>query len=176
MATLQEIESLTKNWADAQDALVATVQGLEDAVESLRRQYLPGLKKQVAIAAQRKAELKAAIEDSRDLFRRPKTAVFHGVQVGFEKGKEEVTIEDPELTISLIEKLFAETKDLYIKTKKSVKKLAVKALSEVERKAIGVTVGSPGDVVVIRSMDSQVKKYIDKLLKEKEEDDEEAVA
>lgn len=170
MPTLGEIETLTKSWADAQDSLVETIQGLEDAVESLRRQYLPALKRQVAIAAERKAQLRAAIEDARPLFTRPKTLVIHGVKVGYEKGKEEVIIEDEDLTVALLEKHFPEQKDLYIKTKKTVKKRAVKDLSELELKSIAVTVTDPGDIVVIKSMDSQIKKYVDKLLKERDED------
>lgn len=170
MPTLGEIETLTKAWADAQDSLVTTVQGLEDAVESLKRQYLPALKRQVAIAAAKKAELRSAIEDSRTLFTRPKTLVIHGVKVGYEKGKDEVIVEDEDLTVALIEKHFPEDKDLYIKTKKTVKKRAVKDLSELELKSIAVTVTEPGDVVVIKSMDSQIKKYVDKLLKERDED------
>jgi len=170
MPTLGEIEALTKKWADAQDSLVDTVQGLEDAVESIKRQYLPGLKRQVAIAAAAKAELRAAIEDGRSLFARPKTLVIHGVKVGYEKGKDEVLVEDEDLTVSLIEKHFPEQKDLYIKTKKTVKKRAVKDLSELELKSIAVAVTDPGDVVVIKSMDSQIKKYVDKLLKERDED------
>jgi hypothetical protein len=171
MATLGEIEQLTKAWADAQDSLVETVQGLEDAVESLKRQYLPALKRQVGIAAAKKAELKNAIEDSRDVFRRPKSLVIHGVQVGFAKAKDEVVVEDEDLTVALIEKLFPDSMDLYIKIKKSVKKRAVKDLSELEQKSIAVKVERPGEVVVIKSMDSQIKKYVDKLLKEKDEED-----
>jgi hypothetical protein len=174
MATLGEIEALTKAWADAQDSLAATVQGLEDAVESLRRQYLPALRRQAGIAAARKAALRNAIEESKDAFRRPRTLVIHGVQVGYGKARDEVVVEDEDLTVSLIERLFPEQKDLYLKVRKTVKKQAVRDLPEDAQRSIAVRVDRPGDVVVIKSMDSRIKKYVDRLLKEQDSDDEDA--
>lgn len=174
MATLGEIEALTKAWADAQDNLAATVQGLEDAVESLRRQYLPALKRQAGIAAARKAALRNAIEESKDAFRRPRTLVIHGIQVGYGKARDEVVIDDEDLTVSLIERLFPEQKDLYLKVRKTVKKQAVRDLPEDAQRSIAVRVDRPGDVVVIKSMDSRIKKYVDRLLKEQDGEDEDA--
>jgi phage host-nuclease inhibitor protein Gam len=171
MATLGEIESLTKEYADASESLADTIQKLEDAVESLKRQYLPAIKKQVGIAAEKKARLRAAIEDGRELFRRPKTFIIHGWEIGYEKTKEKVSMEDESLTVRLLEEKYPDQKDMYVKTKKSVKKQAVKNLSEIELKLFGIQVRRPVDAVVMRSMESGIKQYVDKLLKEKEEDD-----
>ena len=170
MATLGEIETLTKEYAKASGSLADTVQKLEDAVEALKRQYIPAIERQVGIAAERKAALRTAIEDSRDLFKRPKTLIVHGWKVGYEKSKEEVTIEDEDLTVKLLKEKYPDEMHMYIRTKETVKRRAVKDLSELELKLIGVRVKQSEDVVVIKSTASEIRKYIDKLLKEKEQD------
>ncbi len=176
MATLGEIEELAKQYSDAAESLANTVQKLEDAVESLKRQYLPAIKRQVGIAAAKKANLRCALEDARELFKRPKTLIIHGYKVGYEKSKEKVFIEDEELTVRLIEEKYPDMKDMYVKTKKTVKKRAVRSLSEIECRLVGVEVKRTEDVAIIESTASEITKYIDKLLREKEEDAAEEVA
>ena len=176
MATLGEIEKLTKGYADARERLAETVQALEDKIEAIKRQYLPGIKVQVGIAAAEKADLKAAIEDSPKLFERPKTIIVSGIKIGFAKGKGKIEFGKDEVDhiVKLIEKYFPEKADVLIQTKKTPVKKALDGLTAAELKKLGIQVEDTGDHVVIKPTDSQIEKLVDKLLKEKDEETEEA--
>lgn len=174
MATMEKIEKLTRNYADARERLAETVQSLEDKIEAIKRQYLPGIKIQVGIASQEKADLKAAIEDSKELFVKPRTIIISGVKVGLEKGKGKIDWDDNDTVVRLIEKHFSDQAEVLIQTKKKPVKKALANLSAAELKKLGIQVEDTGDQVVIKPTDSQIEKLVDKLLKEKDEETEEA--
>lgn len=178
MPTLAEIEKLTKDYADARDNLSATVCALEEKVETLKRQYLPGIKRQVASAAEKRLALKNAIEDSQDLFIKPRTIIMHGIKVGFQKGKGKIEFDKSEADriVKLIEKYFPERADDLIETKKTPIKKALNRLTVQELKKLGVQVDDTGDMVVIKPTDSQIEKLVDRLLKEKDEEEGEEAA
>lgn len=169
MATLGDIEGLTKGYADARDSLAVTLQKLDDGIEALKRQYLPGIKVQVGIAKTWESRLSAAIDDSKELFQKPRTIVIHGVKVGLEKAKGRLDWADDQQVVKLIEKHFPEMAELLIKTRKTPVKKALQNLSAAELKKLGVTVDETSDQVVIKPVDSQIEKLVDKLLKEKDE-------
>ena len=177
--TIADIDKLTKDYADARQRLAGTVVDLEDKIESLKRQYLPGIKVQVAIAAEKKLALKNAIEDSKSQFQKPRTIIMHGIKVGFQKGKGKIEWEkDAEARIVLlIEKHFPDMTELLIKTTKKPKKKALGGLSVADLKKLGIQVEATGDSIVIEPTDSNIEKLVDRLLKEKTEEtgeDEEA--
>jgi len=176
MATLSEIERSTKAYADARDKLAATLKKLEDQIEALKRQYMPGIKVQVGIAKEMEAHLKAELEDSKALFVKPRTIIMHGIKVGFEKGKGKIEIADNDQVVKLIEKHFPDQVDVLIKTTKKPVKKALANLTVAELKKLGITVEDTGDVVVIKPVDSLVEKLVDKLLKEKKEEQEQEAA
>jgi hypothetical protein len=169
MATLGQIETSTKSYADARDKLAATLQKLDDQIEALKRQFMPGIKTQVNIAKEMEAHLKAELEDSKGLFVKPRTLIMHGIKVGFEKGKGKIEFADSAQVVKLIEKNFSDQADVLIKTKKTPVKKALSGLSAAELEKLGIIVDDTGDAVVIKPVDSQIEKLVDKLLKEKDE-------
>ena len=176
MATLGDIERLTREFADARERLSVTVRTLEYKIEALKRQYLPGIKKQVGLAQEKKADLAAVIGDNPDLFVKPRTIVISGIKVGFEKGKGSLDWESSEVVVKLIRKHFPGEADILIKTKETPRKKALSSLSVGDLKRIGVTVEETGDVVVIRPTDSEVDKLVDALLRDSDETDTEEAA
>jgi hypothetical protein len=174
MATLDQIDTRARKYADARDELAVSVQKLEDRIERLKRRYLTLIKKQVAVAAARKLDLKNAIEDSKDLFKRPRTIIMHGIKVGFAKGKGKIEYskEDAERIVRLIEKCFPKQESTLIQIKKTPIKKALQNLTAADLKKLGITVEDAGDYVVIKPVDSQVEQLVDKLLKEKDEENE----
>jgi len=178
MSTLAEIEKLTRNYADARENLSNTVRTLEEKIESLKRQYLPGIRRQVGIAAARKLDLKNAIESGKELFTRPRTVIFHGIKIGLQKGSGRIEYDKSEIDriVRLIEKHFPEQADLLIRIKKTPIKKALGNLTVAELKKLGVFVEDTGDAVVIKPTDSQIEKLVDRLLKEKDEETEEDAA
>ena len=178
MPTLGEIEKLTKDYADAREKLSKTVRTLEDRIARLKRRYLPGIKAQVGATAAKKLDLKNAIEESPGLFVKPRTIIFHGIKVGLQKGTGKIEYDKSEIEriVRLIEKHFPDQADLLIHTKKTPIKKALGNLTVAELKKLGVFVEDTDDAIVIKPTDSEIEKIVDRLLKEKDDETEEAAA
>ncbi len=172
--TLNEIESLTKKYSDARGELSEAVSTLNDLIEAAKRQALPKIKRLVARAAEHHAQLQAAIESSADEFKKPRTHIFHGVKVGFQKGKGTLEIPDAEDTLARVKKMFGHEFEAYVATKETLKKDALAGLPAADLKKLGCIVTDTGDVVVIKPTDSAVDKIVSALLKDAVEEAKEA--
>lgn len=174
MATLGEIEKLTKDFSESREQLAERVRSLEEEINGQKRKRLPVIKATVRVVMERLANLKAALEESRALFVKPRTMVFHGVKVGFQKAKGKISWTDDDQVVKLIKKHFPEQADVLIKTAEKPVKDALQQLSAADLKRIGVIVEETGDVTVIKSTDSEIDKFVDALLKEDDLKDAEA--
>jgi hypothetical protein len=171
MANLGEIERLTKEYADWREQLSEAVLVAEHELAALKRQHVVTIKRKIEAVAERQAKLKAAIEESPELFRKPRTMIIHGVKVGFMKEKGKISWADKDQVVKLIKKHFPKQADVLIKTVETPVKKALAQLSAAELKQIGVTIGETGDAVVIQSTDSEIDKLVNALLKEDDEVD-----
>lgn len=164
MNSLAQIEASTKKFADDRDALKAAIRKLNDDIDAAKRAAMPVIKRAVAKIAERHSELTALIDDSRDLFVKPRTVIFHGIKVGITKGKGSIDWDDDNRTVSLIEKHLPDQADVLIKTTKKPLKKALAQLSTAELKKIGCTVEETGDIIVIKPTDSEVDKMVTALI------------
>jgi len=169
MASLGEIERLTKGFAEGRNELSARVRALEEEIQAVKKRHISGIKKVVALVMERQHALKAALEESRDLFVKPKTKILHGIKIGFQKAKGRISWTDDEQVVKLIKKHFPDQQDILIKTVEKPVKDALQQLTAAELKKLGVTVEETGDQVFIKSTDSEVDKFVDALLKDDEE-------
>jgi hypothetical protein len=95
----------------------------------VKRKYLPRIRTQVAHAKMLHAQLKASIEAHPELFEKPRTVTFHGVKVGFAKGKGKVTFQhDADKVIALIEKHLPDQAELLVITERKPNKDAIAQL------------------------------------------------
>ena len=163
---LSDIEKLTKAFAEARQQLADRVRALEDEIIAVKRRRLPVIKSTVNIVLEKQSFLKAAVEESRGLFVKPRTMVFHGVQVGLQKSKGKISWSDDEQVVKLIKKHLPDQADVLIKTIEKPVKDALKNLPAADLKKIGVTVNETGDQIVIKSTDGEIDKFVDTLLKE----------
>jgi arsenate reductase-like glutaredoxin family protein len=171
MATMQEIERLTADYAAAYEALAAAVMEHEEAKRELARRALPRIRKLVIAEKERRAALGAAIEASPELFTRPRTVTLHGVRVGYMKAKGRIVWDDEAAVIARIRKLLPEAQaELLIRVKESVHKPAVYDLTAGDLKRLGIQIEGDGDEVLIRSAAGEVDKLIEALLKEAPEE------
>ena len=168
MATLKEIESLTKAYADRREALAGTVSGLNDELEAVKRKYLQRIKQQVGAAKDAEANLRAAIEASIALFVKPRTITVHGIKVGFQKGKGKVTFADADKVVELIKKHLGDQADILVITEEKPNKEAIAQLDVAELRKIGCSVTGTGDQVLIKDAAGEVDKLVAALLKEEE--------
>lgn len=174
MASFEEIEKMTKVYSESRDLLAERVNALNEEVELLKKQKLPGIRKTLAKVAEAESNLRHAIEESGGLFVKPKTIIFHGIKVGFQKGKGKMSWEDPDVVVSLIKKHFPDQADILIRTKESPDKKALDDLDVKDLRKLGITVEETGDTVVIKPVVGEVEKMVDAFLKELVNNDEEA--
>lgn len=166
---IKQIEVLTQHYADAHGLVADIVAAMNHEIEQVTRNYLPRIKREVAKAKERKAELHAAIEAAPELFVKPRTVVFHGIKVGFRKASGKIEIDDADQVVKLIRKHFPEQFDVLVKTEETPIKKALANLSAAELKKLGIEISDTGDVVEIRDTVSDVDKVVQALLKDEPE-------
>jgi len=163
---LGDIEKLALKFSDQHAALSAIVAELEAAKQKLMRQHLPALRAAVARAAAAKLTLHTAIAAAPGLFESPRTRIFSGIKVGFQKGKGGIEFEDADKVCALIRKTFGDDAIAYLRTTEAPDKKMLADLPVSELKKIGCTVADTGDVVVIKPTDSEIEKTVAALLKD----------
>lgn len=168
MATLKEIETAAKRYADAREMLADRVCVLESAIDKAKREHMPTIRKFVAISANAKAALQALVETSAHLFEKPKTQILSGVKVGWVKAKGSIDWDDDAQVVKLIKKHLPDQADTLIKTTETPVKAALANLPAAELKKLGVTVVETGDRAIVKPVDSEIDKLVDALLKEAE--------
>jgi hypothetical protein len=169
MNTLQEIEKLAQTFSEEHTALSAIVADIEAEHDATKRKYITALRKVVGRAKEAKARLSTAVESAPALFVKPRTQIFHGIKVGFVKGKGKLEIEDEDVTIARLKKLFAESAPGYLRIVEELNKEALALLPAADLKKLGVTVTDTGDTVVVKPVDGAVEKIVTALLKDSDE-------
>lgn len=168
---MQQIETLTAAYAAERDALAALVTDMNDAIEQIKRQRLAAIKLAAQKTRQAQADLKAAIEDGKSLFDKPRTRVLHGVKVGLTKQRGTVEFDDEAKVIARIRSLLPKDQvELLIRIRESVHKPAVYDLKASDLKRLGIRVTADCDAVVIKSVDGEVDKLVSALLAEAAQD------
>jgi hypothetical protein len=166
--TLTEIEKLAKELEDARLNLRESLDELETEVLAIKKKFMPAIRRAVEKAAQRHEALREAIAEAPELFVKPKTVIFHGIRLGYMKGKGDIAWEDTAQVVKLIRKNFPDSIDMLLKITETPVKTALAALSVSDLKKIGVTVVETGDEVFIKPTDSEIDKMISALLKDEE--------
>lgn len=165
MTAIDNISKRAEVYATARQLLADQVGAFNDGLAELRKDHIPGIKKALAKAADAEAALRALIEAHPDCFTKPKTQVFSGVKVGYQKGKGTISFEDADSVVARIRKHLPDQADVLIRSKEVPVKDALAQLSAADLKKIGVTVSDAGDQVVIKPVDSEVDKMVEAMLK-----------
>jgi hypothetical protein len=170
MTTLAKIEACAKKYADAREILTRLVSDLEAACEALKREALPDIKRAVARAGEQHDALKALIESAPELFVKPKTLTWHGLRMGYMKGKGGIEWDDPDAVVAAVQKLLPEQAEALIRWCAKPLKEAINQLDVKDLKRIGCRVVDTGEVVFIKPIDGEVDKLVTALLKEATEE------
>ena len=166
MATLGEIERITKDYSELTAELAALVSEMEDKIGNIKKEYTPKIAELAKKAAEEKALLKTAIEESHHLFQKPKTMVLYGVKIGFQKKKGKITILNKKATIKRIKEILPDKADVLIKVEEKLVKQALNNLTADELKKIGVEIQADTDEVIIKSTMDEIEKFINSLIDE----------
>ena len=173
--TLGEIELLTKAYSDGYTKLSDKVRELNDEIDAVKRKHMRYIKGYAEDAVELKSKLSAAIEDSKELFDKPKSIVIHGMKVGIQKGKGRITVPDEEKTILLIRKHLPDQEDALIKVEEKLIRAALNNLTAGDIKKVGLNLIESTDEVLIKPTGSDIDKIVTALLKEDPKDEMELV-
>lgn len=165
MTTMNEIEAACKVARQARDRATQRATMLNEGIEALKRKHMPLLKADAERIAEADKQLLQLLQASPELFRRPKSQVFHGLQVGYKAGAASVSIEDPAQVIKAIRKHLADKADTLIKVKETPIKAAIRNLTGAELQKIGVRAEPGGEVVFINEPASVSSKLLAAFLK-----------
>jgi len=167
---LADIEVFTKEYATARQAVVDTAETMRREMEDVKRNHITTLKQHVALAAEKKQQLSNAIDSNKTLFDKPRTFVFNGVKVGYQKQKGKITWDDKEKVVELIKKHFSEQTDTMLSVETTPVKGALEQLSATELKSIACTLSGAGDAMVIKPVDANVDELVEDLLRDENKD------
>lgn len=171
---LKEIESLTKEYATARKILETRVQELEEELSQTKKRHMNGIKKAVEVTKTYQSRLHAAIDEAPELFKKPRTVVFFGIKVGFQKQKGKIEWEDDDVVVARLEKFYPDTWIDYVQTIYKPLKTQLEVLPAADLKKLGITIVEADDKVVIKPTDSEVDKLVEALLRDEMKEAKEA--
>jgi hypothetical protein len=162
--TLGTIEERAARYTQARGELEAQITALAEEMDAIKRKHLRALRRLSSVVAEAEAELYNAIEVSPELFIKPRTAIFHGVKVGFTTGSGKVAFDDPDQVIKLIRKVFPDQAEVLIRSTEAPAKDALKLLDEADLRKVGCRLEDKGDLVVLKCVDGDIEKLVNKLI------------
>lgn len=162
--TLKDIERRAKFFAIAREDLSALITALNDGIQALQREAMPEIKRAIARASEHQVKLDALLQQCPNLFIKPRTTIFHGIKLGYQKTKDSLEY-DAEMVIEQVKEKLPEKASGLIRIKEELVPEALKLLTADERKAVGITDVEGKDKVVISPTDSAIDKAVTALLK-----------
>lgn len=158
--TLKEIEDNCAHLARVR----ARAQRLMDAVERKRAAVLADHAAEIRDLAEElvasRGNLELAVQYGRQFFLKPKSQIFHGIEVGFEKERDTLQVPEDEVLIPRIETLLKAKAAGLIRNVKSIVREAFKQLTTAEKQMLGCRVVRGADKVIVRAeVKSDVEKF-----------------
>lgn len=166
--TIQEIEPLVRDFNAARRILSERVERCQAEQQTIVRRLRGGIQSAAARTRDAHARLEAAIAANPELFTKPRTLTIEGTKVGVQKGKGRLLVTDK--AVALIRRHLPEQADALIKTRESVNRPAVSALSGTQLKKIGCSLIDAGDRVLIATPRDDLDKLVDALLQDATEE------
>ena len=162
--TLSEIEILAEKYSAEHVKLSRLIEGMNEEFRKIKKDFMPEIKGAVNRAAAKKLALHMALQNAPELFVKTRTQIFHGIKVGYSKGKGKIVCEDPAKTVDLIYKNFYPNESAYLRFTEEPNKQVLLDLPGDELKKIGCSITDTEDKIVIRPQSGDVQKVVDALL------------
>jgi hypothetical protein len=160
------LDHTAANYADARKLLADRVQTCKAEIDAVTRRHLDGIRKAAGLAAQAEAQLRQHIEESPDLFVKPRTMTLHGVKLGYQKGKGRIDYADAAKVCDLIRRHLPDEAGALIVTTETPVKPALLNLDVGTLRKLGCTVTGTEDAIIIKDSAGEVDKIVARLLAE----------
>ncbi|TAG43991.1 MAG: hypothetical protein EAZ30_17640 [Betaproteobacteria bacterium] len=173
---LSDIQKRAEALSKTRDCLTGLFRTLEQEITTVKNGSLPEIKRVARQIARQHTELQELIAANPALFAKPRTYVVDGLKFGMQKKVGKLQWEDDAKLVGRIEGLTVqelitpEQQDMLITT---VKKPVAKALEKLDGKLLkrlGVTLTADSDEPLIKSVDGEVEKAVNAIIKDATQD------
>ena len=157
--SMNDIETLASKHAKNIDGLAELARAVNEEIEACTQRASKKLKALAAKCVDSELLLEEALEDSPELFEKPRTVVLSGLKLGYARGRDKLDF-DEEKTIDLIDRYFPEMAQALIKTVRKSVSSALGNLQPAQLKKIKVDVVEGDDTVVLKVADTATNKLV----------------
>lgn len=170
--TLADIQKRAEALSKTRDSLGTLFKELQSGIAIVQQGYMPDIKRVARQIAKQHTELQDLIRANPALFERPRTFVADGLKFGMQKKVGTLSWEDDAKLCARIhaltfdEVLTAEQEDILITTTEKPVAKALEKLDGKVLKRLGVTLGADTDEPLIKSVDSEVEKAVNAVIKD----------
>ena len=169
---LQDVQKRASTLSQSRDHLSGLFATLEAGIEIVKEGSLPEIQKLARQISKQHTELNQLIAANPAMFDKPRTYVVDGLKFGLQKKPGKLEWDSDAALITRIKKavesdaLTPEQQDLLINTTEKPVAKALEKLDGKLLKRLGVTITSDTDEVLIRSVDSEVEKAVNAVIRD----------
>jgi hypothetical protein len=174
--TLEYLQKRASVLSQARDKLAELLGTMQAEIDTIKRGSLPAIRCAARQIAQQHNDLAALIAANPDLFAKPRTCVVDGLKFGLQKQKGGMAWGDDEQLCMRIRKLAdqgeisAEQADMCIRVKQTPVAAALDKLDARLIKRLGITVQADSDEPLIKSVDGEIEKAVNAVIREATKD------
>ena len=165
---MQVMTEAANEYRQRHDDLFERLSALDQQIEQLKRRRAKGLRSAAVKLAQSQKRLKTLVAANPGEFKKPKTMTVARVKFGYQKQKGRTVWPSDSALCASIRRLFPDQVETLIKTTEKPVSKAVSNLPAADIKRLGATVEDSGDKVIIKLMDSEIDKLIERLIQSEE--------
>ena len=171
-ANLADIQKRASVYSQSRDHLSGLFATLEAGIEIVKKGSLPEIQKLGRQIARQHSELQELIKANPAMFDKPRTYVVDGLKFGLQKKPGKLEWDSDAALITRIKKaveadaLTPEQQDLLINTTERPVAKALEKLDGKLLKRLGITLTNDTDEVLIKSVDSEVEKAVNAVIRD----------
>ena len=176
MTTLEDLQKRAAALSGVRDQMRNLLATMQAGIDTVKNDSLPAIRALARRIAKQHNELAALIEANPALFVKPRSHVVDGLKFGIQKQKGKLTWEDDKKVCDRLDKL-AEAGEITVEQAELCMsctwKPVVAGLEKLDAKVLkklGVTVGSDTDAPLIKSVDSEVEKAVNAVIRDATKD------
>lgn len=165
-ASLADIEAACKRLGDAREHLRGIVARMQAEVTETTTHYRRDLQAAIDRVANEHEGVLALVSAAPALFRKPRSAQWHGVKCGWQKGKGAVSWDDDERVCGLIERHLPDQAETLIRMTRKPVAAALANLDGRELRRLGVSLVDAGDAPFVKPVDSELDRTVKRLVED----------
>lgn len=174
--TLEDLQQRAASLSALRDDLRDLLATMQAGIDTIKHGSLPAIRQLARRIAKQHAALAELIASNPELFAKPRSYVVDGLKFGLQKQKGRMSWDDDDKLCARIDKLAeegvltAEQAELCVNVTYKPVAAALEQLDAKVLKRLGVTVTADTDAPLIKSVDSEIEKAVNAVIREATKD------